>query len=89
MLISLEFLYHVPSYRAFHQIKIRHVFIMQFGGYFVKFYSRQIFWPYGTSNHRVLIYFKCRTAEASKPLQVSGHIKNIIPLWPVKSHLHS
>ena len=48
MLISLEFsLYYVPSYRAFRQIKIRHIFIMQFGGYFVKFYSRQIFRPYG------------------------------------------
>ena len=38
----------MPSYRAFRQIKIRHIFIMQFGGYFVKFYSRQIFRPYGT-----------------------------------------
>ena len=37
----------MPSYRAFRQIKIRHIFIMQFGGYFVKFYSRQIFRPYG------------------------------------------
>ena len=27
--------------------KIRHIFIMQFGGNFVKFYSRQIFRPYG------------------------------------------
>ena len=36
----------MPSYRAFRQIKIRHIFIMQFGGYFVKFYSRQIFRPY-------------------------------------------
>ena len=33
---------YVPSYQAFRQIKIRHIFIMQFGGYFVKFYSRQI-----------------------------------------------
>ena len=33
-------------YRAFRQIKIRHIFIMQFGGYFVKFYSHQIFRPY-------------------------------------------
>ena len=38
----------MPSYRAFRQIKIRHIFIMQFGGYFVKFYSRQIFRPYGS-----------------------------------------
>ena len=41
----------MPSYRAFRQIKIRHIFIMQFGGYFVKFYSRQIFRPYGSSQH--------------------------------------
>ena len=32
---------------SFRQIKIRHIFILQFGGYFVKFYSRQIFRPYG------------------------------------------
>ena len=32
----------------FVKFKIRHIFIMQFGGYFVKFYSRQIFQPYGT-----------------------------------------
>ena len=48
LIFTLEFsLYYVPSYRAFRQIKIRHIFIMQFGGYFVKFYSRQIFRPYG------------------------------------------
>ena len=40
----------MPSYRAFRQIKIRHIFIMQFGGYFVKFYSRQIFRPYGIAS---------------------------------------
>ena len=34
---------------SFRQIKIRHIFILQFGGYFVKFHSRQIFRPYGTS----------------------------------------
>ena len=45
----------MPSYRAFCQIKIRHIFIMQFGGYFVKFYSRQIFRPYGISLHTVEI----------------------------------
>ena len=39
----------MPSYHAFRQIKIRHIFIMQFGGYFVKFYSRQIFRPYSIS----------------------------------------
>ena len=43
----------MPSYWAFRQIKIRHIFIMQFGGYFVKFYSRQIFRPYGTIISRV------------------------------------
>ena len=32
----------------FVKFKIRYIFIMQFGGYFVKFYSRQIFRPYGT-----------------------------------------
>ena len=32
---------------SFRQIKIRHIFILQFGGYFVKFYSRQIFRPSG------------------------------------------
>ena len=32
----------------FVKFKIRHIFIMQFGGYFVKFYSRQIFRPYGS-----------------------------------------
>ena len=31
----------------FVKFKIRHIFIMLFGGYFVKFYSRQIFRPYG------------------------------------------
>ena len=35
---------HLLSVR---QIKIHHVFKMQFGGYFVKFNRRQIFWLYG------------------------------------------
>ena len=35
---------------SFRQIKIRHIFKMQFGGFFVKFNSRQIFRPYGTSH---------------------------------------
>ena len=44
----------MPSYRAFRQIKIRHIFITQFGGYFIKFYSRQIFRPYGTLSQIIL-----------------------------------
>ena len=40
MLISL---YYVTSYRAFRQIKIRHIFIMQFGGYFVKFSGHTVY----------------------------------------------
>ena len=35
----------------FVKFKIRHIFIMQFGGYFVKFYYHQIFRPYGTLLH--------------------------------------
>ena len=31
----------------FVKFKIRHIFIMLFGGYFVKFCYRQTFWPYG------------------------------------------
>ena len=53
-------LYYVPSCRAFHQTKIHHIFILQFGGYFVKFYSRQIFRPYGMCMHVMLFdYAPC------------------------------
>ena len=53
----------MPSYRAFRQIKIRHIFIMQFGGYFVKFYSRQIFRPYGIYIRTYTYVYRVRIME--------------------------
>ena len=38
---------HKETCCHFVKLKIRYIFILQFGGYFVKFYSRQIFRPYG------------------------------------------
>ena len=42
----------------FVKFKICHIFIMLFRGYFIKFYSRQIFRPYGM-NVCVCVYSKC------------------------------
>ena len=41
--VNVNFPYAMPSYRAFRQIKIHHIFIMQFGGYFVKFSGHTVF----------------------------------------------
>ena len=47
----------MPSYRSFRQIKIRHIFIMQFGGYFI---------PVKFSGHTIFSYHECTDRQTDR-----------------------